>query len=106
VAFRSLSAPTNKISETKKMLWPAQNLDNDSTNLTLLRLKLKMTFHKIDLKLKILRNKCKENLKGVSFKTKTKRKLFQNKTYYTTKKNTSEDGGLAIEINQKIEING
>jgi hypothetical protein len=93
-----------KLVKRKKCCGPAQNLEsNDSTNLTLLRL-TKMTFHTIDLK--ILRNKCKENLKGVSLKTKTKRKLFQNKTYYTTKKNTSEDGGLAIEINQKIEING
>jgi hypothetical protein len=80
VAFRSLNAPTNKISETKKMLCPAQSLEsNDSANLTLLRLKLQMTFHKIDLKQKISRTNKKKTSKGFSFETKTKRKLFQTK---------------------------
>jgi hypothetical protein len=74
VAFRSLNTTTIKISEPKKMLCPVQNLEsNDFTNLTLIRWKLIMTIHKIDLKQKITRNKCKENLK----------EIFQKITFYT-----------------------
>jgi hypothetical protein len=84
VAFRSLNAPTNKISETEKILCPALNFEsNDFTNLTLTRLKFLMTVHKIDPKQNLTRNKCKENLKRFSLKTTIKRKLFQKKTYST-----------------------